>query len=111
MAEVPYADLVTFWEKTLQADPRLDGVDVSQEFEDPGDMQCPAVRILLTEAPRQPWVLVAASTVGGQDRVLIHFEFHCWALSAQSAADAARQRDALIKTVVDVVRDNPFMVG
>src|SRR5439155_22312588 len=92
-------------------DPRLDGVDVSQELEDPTDMQCPAVRIILVDAPREPWVIVAASVVAGQDRILVHFDFHCWALSAQGTADAARQRDALVKTVVDVIRDNPFMVG
>lgn len=108
MAELDYAGLVAGIEAQLKGDPRLAGTDVTQEMDPPTTFPC--VQVELTRAPRRAFQLAAGSIIAGPDLVTPMVALHCWQVSVQSTADAARQRDALVRTVIDVMRKD-YTIG
>lgn len=111
MAELDYAELVGYLVTVLTGDPRLDGVNITQDFEEPTAELCPAVLVMLRSAQRQPWELVSGVIAGAPDRVITLIDLECWEFSGQGTGAAARQRDTLVKNVIDVVRDNVQLGG
>lgn len=104
MAELDYAGLLTGLENQLKADAALDGVTVTQEPMNPTTEECPAVLLQLRRASRRPQRIVGGLLAGAPDDVTALIEVQCWTFSGQGAADAGRQRDDLLRNVIDAVR-------
>lgn len=109
MAEFAYSSLVSAIETILRADTRLRGVHVTQEMDFP--IEFPWVQIRLVRSERRAYQMVAGVPGGAPDDVTITVELVAWQMSAQGAADAARQRDVLVSALVDVLRDNYRLGG
>lgn len=110
MAEFDYAGLVNGLETLLQADTGLRVLDahVTQELDEPTEF--PWVQVKLVRSNRVPFQIVAGIAAGAPDDVTTMLELICWAMSAQGAADAARQRDILASATVDALRRD-YTVG
>jgi hypothetical protein len=109
VAEFRYALLVPRLEAILQADPRLRDAHVTQELDTPTTF--PWVRLRMVRAGRLPIHLVAGVVSGYPDDVTPLVGITVWHCSVQSAADACRQRDELVSTLIDVLRDNYTLGG
>lgn len=104
MAELNYSDLTIYVTDVLRADGRLKGTHVTDELDAPTEF--PSVLVKLLRSTRQPFQIVAGISAGQPDLLHVYLAIECWDFSAQSARDAARKRDRLVKRVVDVLRDN-----
>lgn len=109
MAAVDYAALVDALETLFLT--QLSGTHVSQEPDEPTAEQCPAVLIRLEGFTREPARLVGFQSTGSPYDETIRFSLACTAFSAESPGDAARQRDALVKSVLTAVATDPTLGG
>lgn len=109
MAELSYAGLVAGVEAQLKADPRLRGVQITQELDPPTEF--PFVQVRLIRVARKPYHIVAGLVAPGPDEVSVTLSLLCYEMSAQGAADAGRLREALVTNVVDVIRGEPTLGG
>ena len=107
MTELPFADIIATLETLLQN--ALPSVLVTQELDLPTTEQCPAVIIVLRRATHIPKQIVGS--IGAQDEVNITVELQCWEFNAESVGNAARARDVLAQSVVDVLRANVTIGG
>lgn len=110
MAELDYSAIITAAETQLRAyGPLRDAkAHVTQELDEPHEF--PWVRIDIGNVAREPMVMTAGLLQGGPDYVRPELLVTVFAVSAQSAADARRQRDAVLRLVVDGLRSD-FTLG
>lgn len=113
MAAPNYSGLIAAIEAILRDDPTLDerSVHVTQEPIDPTPEQCPCVQVTLLRFDRRPRRMVGmAYGAGGFDEDLA-IGIRCTAFSAESAADAQRQRDDLVALVHEALGTQPTLGG
>jgi hypothetical protein len=107
VAELSYAGLVSGVEAILKAAPALGGVHVTQELDAPTEF--PWVTVRLARVTRRPFHIVGGLIAGAPDEVTATLLLVCYEMSAQGAADAGRMREALVRSVVDVLRTDPTL--
>jgi hypothetical protein len=111
MSAPDYAAIVRTLVDLFRSDVRLEDVHCTDEPDDPTAEQCPAVQVAFAGFSRTPRRMVNFQYgVGGFDEDL-RLLIRATAFSAQSVADASRQRDDLVQTVQAVLGDNPTIGG
>lgn len=108
MAAFDYAALHTALKDTLRSE--LSDVHVSGSGQTPTMDQCPAVQVRAGSFTRTPVRITAGMANSGADEAL-RVRLRCWAFSAESEADADRQRDALLARVETVINANVQLGG
>lgn len=109
--EFSYATFINTLEAILQGDSELEGVDVSQELNQPTVEQCPAVRIEEQSVDREVKVIADSRYGGRPDHLRVYVNLVCWAFAGpmEGVTGARRLRDELVTKVINVVRRNPTM--
>jgi len=110
--EVDFAGIVEQVSAVLQglAD-EAPAVHVTSELDPPTADTCPHVMVLGGSATYSQLQIAALNTGAGIDRMQLTVRVACTAFSAESAADASRQRDRLTTRVVDRLRQYPTLNG
>lgn len=102
MASPDYAALVDAVVASLRGAAVLEGVHVTDDPSPLTDMQCPGVQVMLSGFSLTPQRIGPPNVSSPYDET-ITLSLRCIAYSAESAGDAARQRDALVRSVRDAL--------
>lgn len=102
MASPDYASLVAAAVDTLRNDIGMDGVYVTDDPSPLTEMQCPGVRVQFGGFSLDPTRIGRPDLATPYDET-IRLTFDCVTFSVESAGDAARQRDRLVRLVRDAL--------
>ncbi len=113
MAAFDYAGLVTELVTILRDDPEMAeaDIDVASEPEPPTMDHGSAVRVGFLGFERSYRRIVALNPAASPADEVIGLSLACWAFSGQSADDAARQRDVVVRTAIAAMYRNPTLNG
>lgn len=113
MAAFDYAGLVLDLVATLRDDPDVAAaeIDVASEPEPPTADHGGAIRVGFLRFDRTARRVVALTAAAAPFDEVVTLRLTCYAFSIQSADDAARQRDAVVRLAIAALYRNPTIGG
>lgn len=113
MAAFDYAGLVLDLVNILRSDPEVAeaDIDVASEPEPPTMDHAGAIRVGFLGFERVYRRIVALNPAASPADETIALSLTCWAFSGQSADDAARLRDVVVRTAIAAMYRNPSLNG